>query len=343
MNFYDSLTYNWAFARLYGLNYFTNHQNELKITNISLIRSLIPGLGFIIFFSIGMLIIRPDESDYNATGVDNIIYVVGQIGIVVQFSTCTIIFIASFTHRKDLIKFYETVFKLDDILLNELKISLDYRKMKAISSRRLFTVQTIYCIISCIIDYAYASNQSYIVVLVVYNFSAAANLMNSLEFINGTKIIKIRFKYLNDLLARTHHLVPNDLEVMIECHLTLNRLIISMNEIYGSRQISSITNDFVIIIVQLYSFFVAVDNSFDGLFYVKFLYGLLMLPSLMSKTFFTSTNCQRVVCNKNDFGKLLRKFENSKITREISNLVCYMYSIIYLILYSIYITIIIYV
>lgn len=320
MNFYDSLTYIWGFGRLYGLNYFTNHKNELKITNISFIRSLIPGISFILISLIGLFIIRPNESEYQVFGRD-VMYVVGRIGVIVQFTACIIIFVTSFTHRKDLMKFYEAVYELDNILLNNLEINLDYRKMKINGRKRLFSVQTGFCIVSCIIDYAYTSNASYIIILVVYSYSAAVNIINSLEFINCAKIIKIRFKLLNDLLITTKVLTPNDLEIMIKCHVTLNGLICNLNEIYGSRLLFSITNDFVIIISQLYSFFVTIDTSFNDSLHVKYLYGSLMLPSLMAKLYFTSTNCQKALSNKNNFGKSLRKFENSKMTMEISYMV----------------------
>lgn len=321
MNFYDSLTYNWGFERLYGLNYFTNHHNELKITTFSFIRSLIPGISFIGIFFFGILNLRVEETDYQASHVDNVVYVVGRLGIVVQFTTCLIIFLASFVHRKDLIKFYETVYGFDSILSKKLRINLNYRKMKQICRRRLFIVHTGFSIISVIIDYSYASNESYIPILIVYSYSAAVNIINSFDFINCGKIIKIRFKSLNDLIIQTNHLTVNDLKIMIECHLTLNGLITNINQIYGTRLLSSITNDFAIILVQLYSFFISIENSFDDGLYKKFLYGSLMLPSLMAKLYFVSTNCQKIVSNKKDFGKLLRKFENSKITVEMSHLV----------------------
>lgn len=321
MNFYDSLTCNWVFGRFYGLNYFTNHQNELKITTLSLIRSLIPGLSFIGILLIGLFNLRPEESDYQATHVDNVVYVVGRIGILVQFTTCLIIFVASFVHRKDLIHFYETVYGFDSILLNKLRVNLDYKKMKKISSRRLFSVHVGFFIVSSIIDYAYASNESYIPILIVYSYSAAVNIINSLDFINCGKIIKIRFKSLNDLIITTKAVTEIDLKLMIECHLILNELIDQINQIYGSRLLASITNDFVIILVQLYSFFVTIENSFvDGL-YAKFLYGSLMLPSLMAKLYFTSTNCQKALNNKKDFGKFLRKLENSNMSMEMACLV----------------------
>lgn len=163
--------------------------------------------------------------------------------------------------------------------------------------------------------------------LVFYSYAAGTNIMSSFEYINGTKIIKIRFKLLNDVLIRTENINPTDLEIMIKCHITLNELITNMNKIYGSRQLSSITNDFVIIIVQLYSFFVSIDNSFHDGLYVKFIFKSLMMPTLITKIYFTAMNCQQVLSNKTDFGKLLRRFENSKISEEVSHLVYKMLNI----------------
>lgn len=319
MNFYDSLSFNWSFSRFYGLNYFTNDHNKLKITKKSFTKAIIPGISFILLSFVGMFTVRAEQSDYQSFGITSLLFVVGQLGVFVQFTNGLIIMIVACLNRKGLLTFYETVFELDDILVNQLKIELDYRKMKSISSTRLS--QLVFLIIICIIDYVHASNSSYIIMLAIYSFSIGTNVMNSLEYINAAKIIKFRFKLLNKLIATTHDINPHDLETMMKCHFTLNDLITSMNEVFGSRQLSSITNDFVIIVVQLYSFFVAIDNNFNDVLYVKFLFGSLMLPSLMSKLYFTSTNCQKALSYKNKFGKLLKKFECLKVTTEVSYLV----------------------
>lgn len=320
MNFYNSLTYVWSYGRIYGLYYFTNHQNELKITN----KSLIPGICFILLTLYGYHIIIPDERDYH--GIQNIFIIVAQVGTSVQFLNCFVIFIMSFIHRKGILQFYERVNELDDILFNKLDIILDYKKMQFKSTFRLIMLQCGFFIISSVIDYFYASNQSYILLLLIYNYSAGSGLVSALEYITCTKIIKLRLKLLNELLIRCDHINPTDLEVMIECHFTLSGLIINLNEIYGLRQLSSITNDFAIIIVNMYSFFVSINNDFV---YRKFLFGALMLPYLMSKIYFLVSNCQIVLINKNNFGKLLKKFENSKTSTEVSYLVYRYFVILY--------------
>lgn len=321
MNFYDSLTNNWSFGRFYGLNYFTTHQNHLKITTKTFLRSLIPGFSLVLITLIGGYCIRPDEADFQSFGIGSIMFVVGQIEVIVQFTNSIIIEVMAFTHRKELIQFFEMIYELDDILEKKLQIHLNYRKMKTRSSRRLYIIQSFYVIISCIISYANASNESYILILVIYSYAGGINIMNSFEYINGTIIIKSRFKSLNDLLIRSEHINPNHLEIMIKCHLTLNELITHMNEIYGSRMLLSIANDFVIVIVQIYSFFVAIENGFNDVLYVKFLYGSLLQPLLMAKLYFVSTNCQKVLSHKNKFGKLLKKFESLKTILEFSHMV----------------------
>lgn len=203
-------------------------------------------------------------------------------------------------------KFYETVYRLDDNLLNKVGINLNYKTMKFRSSKRLFQIHLGLITISCIIDYIYASNKSYIFILIIYNYTAGAGLISSLEYINCAKIIKFRLKSLNDLLTTYQHINSKNLQIIIECHFTLNGLIINMNEIYGLRQLSGITNDFVIITVQLYSFFVSIDNDFNNFFYVKFLFGLLMLPQLIAKLYFTSTNCEEVIFLKR-LWKIIKK------------------------------------
>lgn len=325
MNFYDSLEFNWSFARFYGLNYFTNQQKHLKITTKSFITAIIPGIIFILASIIGINIVRPDESDYQSFDIGSILFIVGQIGVFVQFTNGVLILLIAFFHRKELIQFYEKVYELDDVLQNKLEINLDYKKMQKISSIRLIMAQLTFLIISIIIDYVHASNESYILILLIYSYSSGINVMGSLEYINCAKIIKYRFKSLNELLTTTKAVTGNQLETMIKCHLTLNELITKINEIFGSRQLSSITNDFVIIVVQLYSYFVAIDNNFSDVLYVKFLYGSLMLPSLMGKLYFTSTNCQKVQSHKKKFGKLLKKLENSMVSMEVTHLVIHFF------------------
>lgn len=319
MNFYDSLTFMWNFERFYGLNYLTNNQNELRITNMSFIRSLIPGICFVILTIFGIHIVQPDENSHYEIG--SIILIVGQIGMLVQFMNCAVIIIMSFIHRKGVIKLYEKIYGLDEVFLNKLEINLDYKNLKFYSTRRLFTTHFGLCCMSSIIDYAYASNKSYILLLLIYNYTSGSGLMNSLEYNNCTRIIRFRFKLLNELLIKKlENINSNDLEIMINCYFTLNELINDMNGIYGLRQLSTIANDFVVILVNMYSFLVSIEHKFSEFGYVKFLFGSLMLPSLMTKLYFTSTNCQGVVSNKKYFGKLIKKLNNFPMTKEGSHL-----------------------
>lgn len=320
MNFYDSLTYVWNFGRIYGFNYFTNQQNELKVTKTSFITSLIPGTCFVLLTLYGNYVLTPEGNELY--GIDIVFLVIQQIGIVLQFLNCAMGFIMSFIHRKGVIKFYESIYEVDDILMNKLKINMNYREMKFISSRRLFTTHFGICIISGIIDYVYASNKSYIPIMLVYNYSAGSGLMSSLEYNNCTKILKYRFNLLNDLLiSKSQFINPNDLEVMVKCHFTLNGLIHYLNEIYGLRQLCTITNDFVIIVVNIYVFFLSIDSGWNDFDHIKFLFGAVMLPPLITKMYFTVTNCQEVLSNKKYFGKLLKKLNDEKITIEGSALV----------------------
>lgn len=323
MDFYDSLTYLWNFERFYGLNYLTNIENELKITTFSLIRALIPGTCYVLLTFLGMNIVRFEESDIKLYGIGSIIYIVGQIGIVCQYTNCAIIFIMSFIHRKRVIKLYEKIFALDQILITKLEIYLDYRKMKFYTIRRMFGTHFGLCCMSAVIDWAYAANYSYILLLIIYNYTAGAGLMTSLEFNNCTRIVKFRFKLLNNLLIKNFKFIkPNDLEIMIKCHFILNELINDINEIYGLKQLSTITNDFAVILVNMYAFLVSIENNFGEFGYVKFLFGSLMLPSLMTKLYFTVTNCQEAVNNKKYFGQLLKKLTYLPTTDEgVSNLV----------------------
>lgn len=323
MNFYDSLSNIWNFERLYGINYLTYQQNELKITYNSFIRSLIPGICFVILTFFGMYIYIPEESDYKLNGIGSIILAVGQIEIIVQFMNCAVVFILSFIHRKRSIKLYEKINALDEILLNKLEIYLNYRKMKISSTRRLFATHFGLFILSGIIDYAYASNKSHILLLLIYNYSAGSGLTSSLEFNNLARIIKFRLKLLNNLLIKKFdHIDTKNLEIMIKCHSTLNGLIKDVNEIYGLKQLAAITNDFVVIIVNMFAYLVSIENNFSEFSSVRFLFGSLMLPSLIMKLYFTTTNCQKAVNNKKYFGILLKNLNHSKMTEEVSHLVC---------------------
>lgn len=316
MNFYDSLIYIWSFGRFYGLFYFTNHKNELKITNSSVISALIPGICVVIIAIYGTFNIVLDDSEFQVIGgIGSIFLVVSQIGVMMQLINCVVIFITSFIHRKGVMVFYKKINELDGILKNKLKLNLDYKKMKTISSVRLVALKIGFLIICVITDYVNASNNSYILILLVYNYATGSDLVSAFQYIHCTQIIKFRFESLNDIL-RTQYVKPKDLETMIECHSTLNGLISKINEIFGVRQLSSITNDFVIILVQMYSFFVSIENGFNHFVYLKFLIGSLMIPYLMTKLFYMATNCQKVLSNKKNFGKLLREIENLKTTDE---------------------------
>lgn len=262
MNLYDSLSIIWPYGRIFGLYYFRNHQNQLKITTNSIILAIIPGILFLLFTIIGILNLVPDESDIELIGIEFIFLLVSQIGIVVQLMNCLVIFIMSFIHRKGVLMFYQNVNELDDILIKKLRINLNYKKMKIRSSVRLTSLLIGFVIISFLIDYVAAENKSYILIVLSYNYTAGSGLVSAFEYIHCTRMIKCRLASLNEVL-RSQQINSNYLEIIMKCNFTLNGLIIEMNKIFGLRQLSSITNDFVVVLVQLYSFFVAIENGFN--------------------------------------------------------------------------------
>lgn len=321
MNFYDSLTYIWSFGQFFGVNYIISHNNELKITNKSLLAVLI----FILLSIIGVFIIQPEEDDYKfITGTTSILYIVIQLGLILQYGNTIFILVISLIQRKKLLNFYKTVFELDFLLENSLRVNHNYERMKYKSGRNLLQISGVLIVVSFTINFFYAGNFTYVPVLIVSSFTDGLAIMSSIEYYYCTKIIQTRFKALNKIIIKTKKLKPNELEIMISCHYKLNYLICLINKMFGFKQLLSITNDFGTVIIQLYSFFISVDNNFDDFMYMKFLSGALMTPILVTKIVVTAKSCHKTIALKNKFGKLLKKIKNLKIDEPISILVCRM-------------------
>lgn len=318
MNFYDSLTYIWSFGQFFGINYLINHNDELKITN----RSLITGIIFISLTIIGVVIVQPEEDDVKfITGSTSILYIVIQFGLFLQFGNTIFILVISLIQRKEILRFFKTIFELDIVLQESLQVNHNYERMRYKSSRNLFQIFGILILVCFIIDYVYAGNLTYVPIIIVNNFNDGLALMSSVDYFYCTKIIQKRLKALNKLVIQNQKLKPNELEIMITCHYKLNNLICLINKMFGLKQLLSITNDFAIVIVQLYSFFISVDNNFDDFVYMKFLSGALMTPILVTKIVITVQSCHKTIALKNNFGKLLLKIQNLKIDEPVSILV----------------------
>lgn len=318
MNFYESLTFIWSFGNFFGVNYQISHNNELKISN----KSLLIGILFILLSIIGVFIVQPEEDDYKfITSTTSILYIVIQFGLVLQYGNTIFILVISFIQRKQMLKFYKTVFELDIVLQNSLRVNHNYVKMRYKSSKNLLQIFGILIVVSFIIDYFYAGNLTYVPILIINNFTDGLAIMSSLEYYYCTKIIQRRFKALNKLIVNTQKLIPNELDIMITCHYKLNYLISLINKIFGFKLLLSITNDFGTIIIQLYSFFISVDNNFDDFVYMKFLSGALMTPILITKIVSTVKSCHTTIALKNNFGKHLKKKNYLKINGPVSILV----------------------
>lgn len=318
MNFYDSLTYIWSFGKFFGINYLISHNNDLKITNKSLLTIII----FIILSTFGVCILEPEVEDYKfISSTGSILYIVIQFGLILQFGNTIFILVNSLIQRKHILKFYKTVFDLDYVLQNSFRVDLNYRKIRYKSCRNLFQIFGIFIVVTLIIDYIYAANFTYIPLMIISNFTDGLAIMSSLEYYYCSKIIQKRFKAMNKFIIKTEKLQPNELDLMIACHYKFSYLICSINKMFGLKQLLSITNDFSIVTIQLYSFFISVDNNFNDFVYIKFLTGALMLPILVTRIVVTAKNCQKTIDLKNNFGKLLKKIKDLKSHEFVSILV----------------------
>lgn len=326
MNFYDSLTFLWSFGQFFGTNYLISHYDELKITNKSLVIVLI----FTVLSVVGVFIVIPEEDDYLfITHTTSILYIVIRFGVALQYMNTVFILVMSLIQRKQVFKFYKTVFDLDVVLQNILRVDLNYEKMRYKSCWQIFKIFGVYLVVTFIIGYFYSGNFTYIPILIIINFTDGSSLMSSVEYYYCTKIIQKRFKALNKLIIKSKKLKPNELEIMITCHYKLNYLICLINKIFGLKQLVSITNDFSVIIIQLYSFFISVENNFDDFIYMKFLSGSLMTPILVTKIVGTARCCQKTIALKKKFGKLLKKIEYLKSDGDVSILVCLIYEYVF--------------
>lgn len=319
MNFYDSLTYIWSFGQFFGVNYLISHNNELKFTNKSLLTVII----FLLLSIIGVFIVQPEEDDYKfISSTTSILYIVIQLGMVLQYGNTILILVISFIQRKQISKFYKNVNDLDIVLQKSLKVNHNYERMRYESSRNLCQIFGTLIVVSFVIDYFYAGNLTYVPILIINNFTDGLAIISSVEYYYCTKIIQKRFKALNKLITKSESIKPNELELMITCHYKLNYLISLINKMFGLKQLLSITNDFGIVTIQLYSFFISVDNNFDDFVYMKFLSGALMTPILVTKIVVVAKSCHETIAVKNKFGKLLKKFKNLEIDGPVSVLVC---------------------
>lgn len=324
MNFYESNSYIWFLGRLFGLYYFTNDQNVLKITRKSLLLSTLPGLVFILIIIIAIFTVHATEDELSesvGSSATIILLVVSVFGITSQFVTCVVILIVSFNKREQILNFYKTVNKLDGILENKLNIHFDYEAMRNKDSKKLTMVAVFYICLFMIINYAYTMNLSYISIAIISSFTYGSDLFNSIDYFYSIKIIQTRFKSLNKLFSKTSTITPTKLKIMIESHFTLNRLITEMNKIHGFKKLLNITNDFLFIMSQLHAIFVTIDDNSFTLVYMKVLLGLLVMPVLLAKMIFTAKCCEETVADKKLFGKLLKKIDCFGSSEFISNLV----------------------
>lgn len=229
--------------------------------------------------------------------------------------------IVSFNKREQILNFYKTVNKLDAILENKLNIHFNYESMRNKDLKKLIIVSVYFLFTFGIISYAYTLNISYISIALLSTFTYGSDLFTSIDYFYSIKLIQIRFKSLNTIIIGTSNITSNELEILIESHFTLNRLITELNHIHGLKKLINITNDFVFVITQLYAIFVIIDEHIFTSVYMNVLLGLLVMPVLLAKMVLTATCCEETVAAKKLFGQLLKSIDNFECNGLISDLV----------------------
>lgn len=329
MNLNESHSYVCSFGRLFGLCYLSNSENRLKVTN----KPLLVGLTFAlaIIFAFYSTRFEPlDQASYGNT--NSIMFIVVVFGILAQFLNCIIILISSLNQRQRVFKFYKKLNNLDMTLQSKLGIQFDYKKLKNNNLKDLLIVSVIYIIISCVINYVYVRNITYFTPTLVFTFVNGAEIMSSYDYYYSTKLIKYRFRALNGYLIdsmENFKINPCQLEAMIRCHSTLNNLINDFNQMYGLKKLLGITNDFVLILSQFYGIFMSIEDNIHRILHIKFLCGIMTIPSLIFKMAIITKTCQDTVAAKNKFGKLLKAYNKmeTNFNQTISELVIYSCSI----------------
>lgn len=324
MKFYESNSYIWFLGRIFGLFYFTNNQNTLKITTKSLLLSLLPGCVFILVLIFASFTVQATEDDFAETFGSNsttVLLVVSIFGIISQFGNCIVIMIVSYNKREKILHFYKTVNKLDAILEKKLNIYFNYESMRNKDFKKLIIFSGYFVVTFGIISYAYTINITYISISILSTFTYGTDLFTSIDYYYSIKIIQFRFKSLNTLITETSKITANQLEILIESHFTLNRLILDLNQIHGFKKLLNITNDFVFVITQLYAIFVIIDEKMFTLVFMKVLLGLLVMPVLAAKMVMTAICCEETVAYKKLFGQLLKTIDHFECNGLVSDLV----------------------
>lgn len=316
MNFYESNSYIWFLCRFYSLHFFTNQKNELKITKKSFLISSIPAIGFLLTFILGYMFVRAEASEMESYGdPSSIFFIASMFGVLAQHFNCFVILFSTIDHRNGILSLYTKLNELDTELKIKLGIKLDYKSMKKNNLKSLITLMVIFSLISTIISFIIMANISYIGVFMVFNFINGIEIISSFEYYYLTKIIKFRFSAINNVLIESiesSKIVPSQVESMIQCHISINRIITDLNKSYGFRKLFGIANDFFLILTQFYACFVLIDNTSNiRRMDLKNLMGLLTIPCVVVKVVVTAITCQKAIKAQMNFGKLLKTFQKN--------------------------------
>lgn len=321
MNLNESHSYVWFLDRFFGICYLSNNNNRLKITN----KPLLAGFTLILAVIFGFYTTQ-FEPDDQAGKTTSILFITLVFGILSQFWNCIVILISSLNQRQRVLKFYKKLDNLDMTLQSKLDIQFDYKKLKNHNLRDLLIISIGFSIISLIINYMYIINITYVTLTLVFTFTNGSEIISSYDYYYCTNLIKYRFTALNRYLIdsiETSIVNPYKLEELIKCHFTLNSLIQDLNKMYGLKKLLSITNDFILLLSQFYSIFTSIEDNFNSYSHMKYLCGLLTIPSLIFKMVIINKTCQDTVAAKNMFGKLLKAYNNleTNFNKSISELV----------------------
>lgn len=306
MNFYESHSHVWFLGRLLGSFHLKYHKNQLRFTNISLLSALV----FIVSLLFAVFIIRYEKEDQSTYGIQrSVLYSISVFKELSLAMNCIVTFIDSFKKRKKSLKFFKKLFEFDTIIKAQLNIHFDYKRLRQRHTRRLKIISIFFFIISAAIISVYILNVTYIPLAIVYSFTYGSAFTASFDYYYCTKLIKYRFKALNNKLIEEINLSkisPCKLQVMIKCHFTLNDLIKDINEIHGFKKLMTISNDFTLIVSQLYALFISINSNFSSYIHIQYLFELLTMPYIVINLVVTAKVCQETISCKNMFGKLLK-------------------------------------
>lgn len=307
-NLYDGLSVTFVVQRLFCIFPLKRQGNEIVSSFFATIYSIISVILYYLNLTLALYVLNIEQTTAKVQSVQQsnedfsksyLVLVIVVFEFIFNNAGIAVIVLFSHIKKNNQILFVQKVYDVDLVIMDELKVDIDYSRLRVICYSAFIAIFSYYIILNCFLFYKlhdlqyFSPGVAYMATL--YQFEQSTTAITTWTYVNYVMLLRHRFAILRkrqeDLVKEKKVLQKNGmkpkenvsvLSTLLMTYKELCSCIDVLNDLSGSILILRIAHDFTLTTSQVYLIsWIIMDNNGEDKFELAFAIFVWMFPNLV--------------------------------------------------------------